>query len=151
MDPTLRKIEERKKAERKAREKDMFKLDSSSLDTFGLPGRPEPSKIMHHDARRKTKTKRLKITEMSRSLESPLTSVNVTAKEYAFLPHAIGLVGAVDEAATAAEAAEAEHNRTRPLSDLEEISEIMGRIHTGDDAINFFARFGSETPVSSNQ
>lgn len=36
----------------------------------------------------------------------------------------------------------------RPLSDLDQISAIMSGIHTGTDAINFFARYGSDTPVS---
>ncbi len=35
----------------------------------------------------------------------------------------------------------------RPLSDLDQISAIMSGIHTGNDAINFFARYGSDTPV----
>ena len=34
-----------------------------------------------------------------------------------------------------------------PKSDIDEVSVIMAGIKTSDDAINFFARFGSETPV----
>lgn len=34
-----------------------------------------------------------------------------------------------------------------PKSDIDEVSAIMAGIKTSDDAINFFARFGSETPV----
>lgn len=37
----------------------------------------------------------------------------------------------------------------RPLSDLDQISAIMEGISTGDEAINFFARYGADTPVSA--
>ena len=32
-------------------------------------------------------------------------------------------------------------------SDADEVDRIMSTIHTGEDAINFFARFGSDTPL----
>eukprot|EP01041_Mallomonas_annulata_P002945 gene2945-5789_t len=145
LDP-LRQLEVGIQTIRKAQEKDLFKIDSSAMMSFTLPGKPEAATILPHDSRKKVKTRRLKATEMT--YEAPQGGTGTAAKEFSFLPVAIGLVSPDDENMGATTGvAHSDHQRARPLSDLEEISDIMSRIHTGDDAINFFARFGSDTPV----
>ena len=144
----LKRIRETVQADLKAREKEMFSLDRTSLDTFALPGKPEPSSMMPNDNKRSSHTVARKTI---RSAEATLETApgNFTTKEFSFLPYALGSTTPDIETSNAiAEIGNSERRNDRPLSDLEEISEIMGRIHTGDDAINFFARFGSDTPVS---
>ena len=139
----LKRIREGVRAELKLREKEMFTLDRSSLNTFALPGKPEPSTIMPHD-NHKTKRSVVKKIRSSEVVESAASSTN---KEFSFLPGVLGSSSDM-EMNLATDSPHGDGRNVRPLSDLEEISEIMAKIHTGDDAINFFARFGSETPVS---
>lgn len=60
--------------------------------------------------------------------------------------------GATDEAILANnnkkdEAADSNVTTVVLQSDADEVDRIMSTIHTGEDAINFFARFGSDTPL----
>eukprot|EP01038_Epipyxis_sp_PR26KG_P008413 gene8413-11380_t len=53
----------------------------------------------------------------------------------------------IDINATQRASSTAQKNNNGQNSDLDEVSIIMDSLRTSDDAINFFARFGSETPV----
>jgi len=150
----LKRIRDGVQADLKSHEREMFTLDRLSLDTFSLPGKPIPTTIMPHENNtHKSRTKKLKQLELARDIPNAGngasgTAVSTTAKEFSFLPGVIGTSQNENDAENdAIDPNLTQNSETRPLSDLEEISEIMSRIHTGDDAINFFARFGSDTPV----
>ena len=144
----LKRIEEGVHADRKAREKDMFHLDDVKFqETFALPGKPEMSSIIGKESHLKTSSVRSRVKSPSRVIQTASTGALVP-KEFGFLSTAIGMSTAdMDPNVTLGEQEVANQSANRSLSDLDEVSDIMSKIHTGDDAINFFARFGSETPV----
>jgi hypothetical protein len=144
LDP-LKKLEESIETLRRSHEQEMFKLDQSAVMSFTLPGRPDASTLI---PRKKAKSRKIKVNEISH--EAPVAgNSTIKAKEFAFLPVAIGLVSR-DESnlGTTTKSSIVDGGSNRNLSDLDEIANIMDGIKTGSDAINFFARFGSDTPVS---
>jgi hypothetical protein len=142
LDP-LRKLEEGIQTIRKSQEKDLFKLDQSSILSFSLPGKPDYASVLPKQSRKKALTRRIKTIEIS----SDVPKGTLNKAEYDFLPAAIGLVSLDDMYDNIAPPVQEAIQTICPVSDLEEITNIMSRIHTGEDAINFFARFGSDTPV----
>ncbi len=130
----------------------MFKIDQSDLNEFSLPRKLPPHTIMPRDAKRKDKlTKKTKSFEFTKDV----SDVQEVEREYSFLPNALGRPKRQEiEEPTGEEDIETPHNLKKisatgngQNSDLDEVSVIMSGIHTSYDAINFFARFGSETPV----
>jgi dynein heavy chain len=154
----LMQIEHRKMEEtahRKRREKEMFILDPTPMDTYALPGKPEAKALIPHDNRNlKGRTNRkMKTVEVS----SDDMDGKSTGDEFGFLSQALGtsrVLSAKVDSGNALNAAPGGGmpSRTgatsaRQTSDLDEISHIMAGLKTGEDALNFFARYGSDTPV----
>eukprot|EP00605_Chrysophyceae_sp_TOSAG23-4_P000859 GSChrysophyteH1.ASY1.ANO1.950.1 assembled CDS len=148
-------------AERREREKDLFQLDKEPLDTFALPGKPESSVMLPAQKKKIQKKMKLKVTEISQEDPGPSLEKEAEAaipvNEFDFLSTATGykrMDGDEErkEAYTATGGAIQRPGTTPAVgggqtADLDEASIILGGLQTGDDAINFFARFGSETGV----
>lgn len=137
-----REIEDKRAAElakRKQREKDMFTMDRNLLDTFSLPGKPEEKTVLKAEPPKKVPRSPVK------KQHSSLAELEAEA-EKSFLPHMLEDGSAYDIHDTGLSISQSPDKR-RILSDLDEISTIMQGIVTSDDAINFFARYGSDTPV----
>ena len=109
-------------------------------------------------------TKKLKVTEVSQ--EDPLSSAvqdkneAAAVKDYHFLAGAMGMASDTgedeekgDPAFYKSDSAGLTQQRTgggngdKQMDDLDEASVILNSLRTSDDAINFFARYGSETSV----
>ena len=110
-------------------------------------------------------TKKLKVTEMSQ--EDPLGGTTLPkeeapVKEFGFLAGAMGVAKEEGEEEEKGDqsvtvVAPSGQGATRPsatgggvgeqVDDLDEVSAILDGLNTSDDAINFFARYGSETAV----
>lgn len=131
---------------RRSGDKELFTLDTGSyFDTFALPGKPEGSAIMKSDPSmaRAKRNKKVKTVEVTTEYEAEATH------EFAFLATAIGASPrkVVEESGVTGLAKTTKTGGGGQSSDLDQISTIMADIKTGDDAINFFARYGSDTPV----
>lgn len=124
---------------------DLFDVDHKTLGDFALPGKPESKTIIPTSTRsRMSKAKAAKaVVDTEDAAPEPSSE-----HEYRFLPQAMildtpqkYLVPSTDEPTN--------HNRdnNQSSSDLDKIVSIMESLRTGDDAINFFARFGAESPV----
>jgi dynein heavy chain, axonemal len=135
----------------------MFHIDASQLDTFALPKRQGTSSILNIDSKRKSQSRTTKIREETKS-----ATVDNAQEQFAFLSTAMGkeprptnsIIEGTQSAAQSPTAATQQdkarminRNNDGKSSDVDEVSVIMAGINTSDDAINFFARFGSETPV----
>jgi len=149
--------------QRREREKDLFLLDREPLNTFALPGMPAQAVMLPANKKKTVKKIKLKATGMSQDdMEMAMGESQAETQaynEFNFLQTAMGLKKDGEEefktssphkpAQTAA--------RVRPgttpahaggqTSDLDEASVILQGLNTGDDVINFFARFGKETGV----
>ena len=132
----------------------MFKINPGDIDEFTLPKRQQQSTLLPKDYGKKDKNKKSRTIEVSK--EAP----EVPQNEYGFLPASLGMksirMSATMPAAVVGGEAESPAKRSitkNPAdkggssSDVDEVSVIMAGIINSDDAINFFARFGSETPV----
>jgi hypothetical protein len=125
---------------RKNHEKQIYNLDYGTLDqTFALPGKPDAKTSLPPDTNIKTKSKKSKVQE-NQFVDKPAVNQN-------FLPNALGQEGEVTTFGTDPTAGNTSNKKT--LSDLDEINSIMANIKTSDAAINFFARYGGDTPVST--
>lgn len=125
---------------RKLHEKDIYNLDYGVLDdTFALPSKPDPKSTLPATTHQKTRPRKAKA-------ESPQKIDSTETRN--FLPTALGLEGHVTSSfGNETNTAPTTHAKT--LSDLDEIHHIMSGIKTSEDAINFFARYGADTPVCS--
>ena len=148
---------------RKAREKEIFLLDRNPLDTFALPGKPESSVMLPAKQTKAVKVRKLKVTEISQEDPGPTTEVNtVTPNQFSFLATAMGIKdedvefgeGMMESKVdfSGSKTAPAKGQTDRPAgggqtADLDEASAILSGLETGEDAINFFARFGSDSGV----
>jgi dynein heavy chain len=133
----------------------MFKIDQSDLSEFSLPKKLLSQTIIPRDIKkREQKSNAVKKSSKSFEFAKEMADTEIE-QEYAFLPNALGRS---KQQETVEEIKQMEElvgiNNTKPSntgggknSDLDEVSVIMSGIHTSYDAINFFARFGSETPV----
>ena len=165
-------------AHRKVRERDMFNLESESMDAFILPGRPVPIGLLSPENKKskgRASTKLQVQLEVSTDEGDGKPSKETKEEhEFAFLPDALGTVRSptkkpeqtlmIDPAddGSGENPAAADADATQPppppkptdggrgkgtTSDLDEIDGILEGIKTGSDAVHFFARYGSETPV----
>lgn len=136
----------------------MFKLNPTDLDEFTLPKRQITTNILPKgEVGRKDRNKKTRSIEISKETPEETLKQN----EFSFLPDAMGhkslKLSATAPASMPGHNFESSPNAKRPLttnpskggtsSDVDEVSVIMAGIQNSDDAINFFARFGSETPV----
>jgi dynein heavy chain len=140
----------------------MFKFNPSDLEEFSLPKKQLAATLLPKDAGKKDKKSKSRTIEVSK--EAP----DIPLNEYAFLPNALGhktikFSSTSPAAMTAISGGQVEGespnskkvvttNPSKPggnhgNSDVDEVSVIMAGIQNSEDAINFFARFGSETPV----
>lgn len=123
----------------------LFDVDHQSLGDFALPGKPEAKTIIPTSVKhRMSKAKAVK------SVVDPESEALVVSMEheYNFLPQAMILDTPLKYLAPSTNKP-VNHSRdnNQTSSDLDKIASIMEGIKTGDDAINFFARFGAESPV----
>jgi len=157
---SLKKIEKKRQEEaelRKSQEKMMFNVDRNALDLFALPGKPEMQHIVPGIERSKRTAKITKKVKVGVSQEAPVTQAKVVV-QYDFLSSTLG----VEQMKTELDAfADSKFDASLNMNDkestaapaknvnpaLDEVAAIMEKIKTGDDAINFFARYGYETPV----
>ena len=135
----------------------MFRIEKNELNEFALPQRSMGSTMLPRapvEAKKKDKApvtsgKTVEVTK------EPSVTVPVAApveeSEFSFLP---GTMGKIDPKTALAKKKEAsayhasEKAKSGPDNfEEDEVAVIMAGIQTSDDAINFFARFGSETPV----
>ena len=151
----IQRDREQESMNRTQQERDIYTLDYKQIDgTFLLPGKPEPPSVISRADKARSKVKTMKV---SVSQEVP----SGTVKEFSFLPGALGVnpatrntlaspVGGKVEQSGLLEDGEngtnAEEDKGKD-QDKDEVTRIMSGIHSGSDAINFFARFGSDTPV----
>ena len=161
---------------RSKREKNMFMLDSSA-EIFELPGKPEQTGLLSPEQRKTKgrsarKHRAAEITVCA--LEVKETDIQTEkTDEFAFLNESLGIsrvfkvrepgLGCLSDSDspghTSTPTSPAKPMLSSPqkqtagavgsnnTSDLDQIAGIMEGIVTGSDALNFFARFGSDTPV----
>jgi hypothetical protein len=137
------------------------------VGAFALPGRPE--QVAVHSAFQRSRAAKVKkiAVKVETSQEEPFKTHGdaegaggETKKddeqeqqhEFAFLPEAMGKPkptswGASEQKATSTSARPAAAHGHGQTADLDEASVILHGITTSEEAINFFARFGSETGV----
>lgn len=155
----------------------MFSLESTSVDAYILPGRPLPIGLLSPESKKSKGSKVISKLQVQVDISSEEEKIagSAAAKdeaEFAFLPEALGtvrspkkveiVVPSQDEDADGnAEDRGVDGTQLPPppkhdasvakpkgsTSDLDEIDEILEGIRTGSDAVHFFARYGSETPV----
>jgi dynein heavy chain len=127
----------------------MFALDYKK--DFSLPRKSTLSTILPK-VNRKEKTKKTKTAAVSEEAADTVTPSSELRAEnaFSFLSGALGKqVSDVDEGMSGRIKGKPPQSPTKnnDTSDVDEVSVIMNKILTSDDAINYFARFGSETPV----
>lgn len=125
---------------------DLFDMDTHALGDFALPGKPESATIIPTS----TKNRMSKARAAKAVVDVQPEEAAVDAEhEYAFLSHAM-ILEMPQKYLQPSSAEVANHTRdtNQSSSDLDKITSIMEGIKTGDDAINFFARFGADSPVS---
>ncbi len=173
----IRAAKEAHDAMRHSRDTTLFELDRTPLDTFALPGKPVHSAMLPNNKKRtNVKVKKLNTVEVSQEEPLPTTEFK-EENEFAFLSRAMGTQVVEDEndgllpagaageeemkdgvsalntfnnntaARNTAPAAMPKKSGSGATDDLDEASVILHGLQTGDDAINFFARYGSETGV----
>jgi hypothetical protein len=163
-------------AYRKNREKEMFNL-SAEFDTFALPGKPLQTGLLSPEQRQSKvrTTRKLKVTDITNESsmeEKDMSMDKPVEEEFAFLNESLGISKSAKLQKLSVPTDDMESPRNSPpissakvdvqsqtqkhaagnsgsnnTSDLDQIAGIMESIVTGGDALNFFARFGSETPV----
>ena len=153
---------EEKKVEnehRKVREKEMFRVDGNILNEFVLPGKPELKSVVplgdlssRRSAINNRKPKQV-VVEDEDEVKAELTTFSGTLQRVTTvglntddIPE-LGGTNPLSPARQGTAAVGVGDKQQQPLSDLDEVAKIMSTIHTGDEAINFFARYGSQTPV----
>lgn len=144
----INRIDEKRRAEiekRKAHQQAIYSMDLGALDTtFHLPGKPDPRSTLPADFSRRSPRKQAKLT----SSQSPAEQGgDDTVEAIDFLPAMLGLDITGSTSPKNGTMLQSPGRDNRPLSDIDQISAIMEGIRTGDEAINFFARYGSDTPV----
>lgn len=132
----------------------MFQINTKEIDKFSLPKRQNTENLLPRDQKRKEK-----LLRKTKGVETTKEENEIVENEYAFLPSMIGMtqLSATSPAALTQEKdngysqkisrSKTAGTNTNSSSDVDEVSVIMAGILNSDDAINFFARFGSETPV----
>ena len=137
---------------RRLRSKGLYSLDSSALETtFVLPGRPPTASLFASDNSRSLKrTRKLKVVEESiESVENLNRNTDTNATEFGFLASALGTSKKDPETGLSILlTSDNSNNRTSSIKahnsnvdDIDEIEAIMATIKTGEDAMNFFARY----------
>jgi dynein heavy chain len=134
--------------------KDIYTLDKNVFETFVLPGRQQGPTVMKKKAadRGGKTTVRINVVDAGKD-ETPLPA----AAPKNFLSAMLGHKPAsrVDEEDISGQGSKEEPGAEHGTSgggnarrdDADEVERIMSTIHNGEDAINFFARYGSETPL----
>lgn len=130
----------------------LFTIDKKDLLDYSLPKKLETATILPKD-RRNDKNKKSKALEFTKD-------TSTIVEPYAFLPNALGrpkakpVDGVTNDLDNSHMNSDLKLTKTNvsstknaQTSDVDEVSVIMAGIQTSDDAINFFARYGSETPV----
>ena len=122
---------------------EMFDVDHKSLDIFSLPGKPETSSIVPPSYKSKA-AKAVRVSTVTEETVEPEPQ-----HEFHFLGKTMDIDVPPKPVTTEIIAAHkgGQTGQAQSSSDLDRISSIMENIKTGDDAINFFARFGADSPV----
>ena len=171
----MKRIEKSKTTPLKPLNDSTFRIDLNEVSGFTLPSKLSNNTIMPRETRKKDlKTKDIlqntntNIKDSAKpvsnnEVEIHKESIDIAptippsgkpqlVREFSFLPSALGQAStnADDEIfavlnETSGKAAVKKGGGIK--SDVDEVNVIMAGIKTSDDAINFFARFGSETPV----
>ena len=168
-------LEEKRKEEleqRKDREMKMFTVGFESIDSFTLPGKPAPHSLISPADLKKGRG-RLGGNKMKSSVETAIYDGSSEPKDpFAFISEALGYDTNVNskfhnDSTTGGGGGHSmtqgnENNKKgdhkngassggggghQKSPDLEQIEEILAKIKTGEDAVHFFARNGSETAV----
>ena len=145
-------------------DKGLFSIDLKGLDEFDLPKRQIASTIVmppKEDRNSATKTKATIRKAKQFEARESAGATKEKEKDFSFVATAMGTtkLSATAPAALQDPSAEERKDETgKPVYeksptqstkavDNDEVAAIMSGIKTSNDAINFFARYGSETPV----
>ena len=150
----MQMIDQRRQDELKRREahtKAIYKTDilNSSAD-FDLPGKPTRNSTLPLDMQTRTTvppSRKVRINKPSKATSGNVKDSSPTKEATKPTKGLLGIEGLNFDEPEGSSSTPSPDKANKPLSDLDEISAIMDGIHTGDDAINFFARYGSDTPV----
>ena len=125
---------------------ELFEMDQHQMiGDFSLPGKPESLTIIPPSSR--SKMSRAKAAKAVVDV-IPSDNETVSEHEYKFLPQAMLLdIPEKYNQPSNSSVSNANRDTNQSSSDLEKITSIMESLKTGDDAINFFARFGADSPV----
>lgn len=129
------KLSEEKKAE------SIFMLDTVAVDSVSLTFNHKKHGILPANAIKRD------TSPIKGMIEKPAVDEPNNENEYSFLSDIFGssnLKSAVDARNLISNKTEFQLQSQQQVDDT---SKIMSTIKTGDDALNFFARYGSETPV----
>ena len=172
----MREVERQRVEElkvRKSQDEKVYQFDIAGVETFNLPGRPAIGAVLDKRRPLTTKIRAMKTSQEEPINGFGVTSKQPagTVNEFAFLSSALHIPTTIDIDAMLDGSLEEKNNfdfneegsitlgkdnsiappgsatAAQNAVELDEIAVIMKDIHTGDDAIKFFARFGSETPL----
>ena len=133
-------------------------MNTMFQDLQQLPGKPEKVTIMSRSDKLRAKTKTVKVSVSQETAKGDV-------KDFGFLSNALGYspskplpaATSVDmygggndsnlSAITIKPGLGSPQKKAKDDKDVDEVTRIMSGIQSGSDAINFFARFGSDTPV----
>ena len=150
---TLQMIEERRLNELRRRNehnKQIYDTDiAGSGNDFTLPGKPTRGSTLPLEMQNRATLAPNRKVKFKTAKETRAANETAALTEEKATPVSTGLLGleGLTFDLSANNDVPSPDKANKPLSDLDEISEIMDGIHTGEDAINFFARYGSDTPV----
>lgn len=138
----------------------MFQLERSDVGEFAMPKKLNSSTMMPRESTSRSRKDKAAMAKTNKAFEltkdgGAPAKTSVDDSEFAFLPTTMGKVDfKPTELPVQADDGTAfqkvsTHGKTTGGDNCEEdeVAVIMAGIQTSDDAINFFARFGCETPV----
>lgn len=142
-------------------DRNLFSIDLKGLDEFDLPKRQIASTIVmppkeDRNASKKKQATIRKVKQFESRDTAGASKEKEKEKDYSFLATAMGTtkLSATAPAALQDPSSEERKDETGKSSsqsnkavDNDEVAAIMAGIKNSNDAINFFARYGSETPV----
>lgn len=141
---------------RRSKEVHLYDFDATFSTVTSLPGRPDKGSIL--PSPQKKIARKVKIIHASLD---PSSKAAAKEGDFSYLPGMLGRdeeggdeslvpdipTTIVEQSAARDDGAKAGVTTVMLASDADEVDRIMQSIRTGEDVINFFARYGSDTPL----
>ena len=141
----LEKLKEQQKSTLKRhliQESEMFQLDSAMTDLLPMPSHQDKSVNGILPASIRNTSSKISASK----LLSPNDKTKEVEHEFSFLPDSMGSLNRTFYQDRPKSPSKSSYQLTGAQA-VDDVTTIMANIKTGDDAANFFERYGSETPV----